>query len=279
MDLRIKRTWKEYGRGIIGGLLFSLPLLYTEELWWVGFMASPEKLLAIIGVTLILLMGYNRYAGMRRDSNRWEIFRDSVEEICLALFLSFLFLALVGKIGPRMSLDEIAGKVIVESMIVAIGISVGTAQLGKDGQQGKGMKKDGKDRNENQGLPQVLILSFCGAALFSASVAPTDEILELAMAVTFPQLILMVLLSLLLGLVTLFHSDFKNTGAQVGPWEIGLHLIICYSASLIVSLMFLWLFGRTHGGMHQGVDFLLAQLVVLSIPGSLGASAGRLLIK
>jgi len=242
-------------------------------------MASPEKLLAIIGVTMVLLMGYNRYAGMRKDSNHWEIFRDSVEEICLAFFLSFLFLALIGKIDQKMSLDEIAGKVIVESMIVAIGISVGTAQMGQGSEQGNGMKKDGKDKDKKQALPQLLILSFCGAALFSASVAPTNEILELAMGATFPQLILMVLFSLSLGFVTLFYSDFKNTGAKVGPWEIVLHLVIGYTAALIVSLLFLWLFGRTFGGLHQGLHIVLAQLVVLSIPGSIGASAGRLLIK
>lgn len=77
----------------------------------------------------------------------------------------------------------------------------------------------------------------------------------------------------------LFYSDFRNTGNQVGPWEIMLHVAIGYTASLIVSILFLWFFGRTHGNMGQGPFFILAQMVVLSIPGSLGASAGRLLIK
>lgn len=202
MDASVMKTGKEYGRGIIGGLLFSLPLLYTEELWWVGFLASPEKLLAIIGPTLVLLMGYNRYAGMRRDANALDVFRDSVEEIALAFVLSFLFLYMIGKIGFPMSFDEMAGKVIVESMIVAIGISVGTAQLGQGNGQDNGMEKDGDKRDKKQDLPQLLVLSFCGAALFSASVAPTAEISEIAMVSKSPQLILMVLFSLVLGFVT-----------------------------------------------------------------------------
>ncbi|HEX4668040.1 MAG TPA: DUF2391 family protein, partial [Chthoniobacterales bacterium] len=28
---------REYARGIAGGLMFSLPLLYTMEVWWTGF--------------------------------------------------------------------------------------------------------------------------------------------------------------------------------------------------------------------------------------------------
>ncbi len=37
-------TLQEYSRGLIGGLLFGLPLLYTMEVWWTGFLAGPLRL-------------------------------------------------------------------------------------------------------------------------------------------------------------------------------------------------------------------------------------------
>ena len=33
----IAESLNEYGRRIAGGLMFSLPLIYTMEIWWVGF--------------------------------------------------------------------------------------------------------------------------------------------------------------------------------------------------------------------------------------------------
>ncbi len=36
---------REYGRGLAGGLLFSLPLIYTMEVWWAGIIAAVVALL------------------------------------------------------------------------------------------------------------------------------------------------------------------------------------------------------------------------------------------
>lgn len=82
-----------------------------------------------------------------------------------------------------MSFDEIIGKVIVESMVVAIGISVGTAQLGQQGDQENGSEGEEKDK-EKGNLLQMMVLSLCGAVLISTSVAPTQEILQLAVEST-----------------------------------------------------------------------------------------------
>ena len=36
-------TLRTYARGVVGGLLFSLPLLYTMEVWWAGFTMDPVR--------------------------------------------------------------------------------------------------------------------------------------------------------------------------------------------------------------------------------------------
>lgn len=267
--IKTSQTIKEFGRGIVGGLLFSLPLLYTMEVWWTGFIASPEKLLAFIIFTFLLLLGYNRHAGMKPDSSFQEILRESVEDIALAFVVAFLFLLLISKVDLSMSFSEIVGKVIVESMIVAIGVSVGTAQLGEQ-------QADADKKSRDSRFLQMIVLGICGAALISSSVAPTEEILQIAITSNGRELLLMILVSLLISAVILFYSDFKGSGSiKVSFGKIIRHLVINYFIALIVSLMMLWFFGRIGG---YGLSLVIAQTIVLAIPASLGASAGRLLI-
>lgn len=301
-----KETLKEYGRGIIGGLLISLPLIYTMEVWWTGFTAPPGYLLTCVLVTYLLLLGYNRYAGMKKDTSFLEICWESVEELGLGFIVSFLFLLLISRIDLAMSLDEIAGKVIVEAMIVAIGISVGTAQLGGNGNGGSG-SDEGSESKEGSSSEQSgsqeksesseesgsegngdnakekdgpdfkrVILSICGAVLFASSVAPTEEILLIAVGVEEVELLLMVFVTLILGGIIIYFSEFKGAPKdRPDAFRMLLDLAVMYTISLLVSLAFLWFFGRIQ---DYSLYIVVAQMVVLGIPAALGASAGRFLI-
>lgn len=289
------KTLKQYGRGIIGGLLFSLPLLFTMELWWHGFIISPGKLIGFVIFTLLLLMGYNRYAGLREDATFYEILHESVEDIALALLVAFLILLLINKIDFQMPLQELAGKVIIESLVVAIGISVGTSQMGqkKSREDSQDQKKDKKSETENDSsgkdsgkkadpkeaqnsLLHRSILSICGAVLISSSMAPTGEIEKIAVISTAVHLLLMVFFSFVLSLVVLYFSDFKHSTAPKNGWrEILSHVMLGYMMSLLISFVLLWFFGRLSG---HGYNLMIAETIVLAVPASLGASAGRLLI-
>src|SRR5215207_5223890 len=126
----ITTSLQEYARGIAGGILFSLPLLYTMEVWWAGFSIHPWRLATAVLTTMVLLLGYNRYAGLRSDAGLFEVLIDSIEELGIGLVIATIVLWLLGRIRLDMPASEIAGKIIVESLVVAIGVSVGTAQLG-----------------------------------------------------------------------------------------------------------------------------------------------------
>jgi len=279
-----RKTLKEYGRGIIGGLLFSLPLVYTSEVWWTGFITAPKYLLCCVFVTYLLLMGYNRYAGMKEGSSFAEICWDSVEEIGLAFVVSFLFLLLISRIEFGMSLEEIAGKVIVESMIVAIGISVGTAQLGGNGDDGDkneqnlpANRQDGDDvgKKDNPFIKRI-ILAICGSVLVASAVAPTEEILIIAVSCSALHLLLMLVISLLITGITLYYSDFKkSSGSRPEIMVMLLELMVDYIIALVVGYALLRFFGRVQ---DYGFTIVVAQMVVLGIAGTIGASAGRLLI-
>jgi uncharacterized membrane protein len=92
-----RKSLREYGRGVAGGLLFSLPLLYTLEVWHAGFTMSPHRQLVYVLLALVLLLGYKRYAGLHPDCTWAEVAIDSIEEMGIGLLLSAV--VLLGAIG------------------------------------------------------------------------------------------------------------------------------------------------------------------------------------
>lgn len=283
----LHESLQEYGRGIAGGLLFSLPLLYTMEVWWHGFTAPPELLLIYLVITFGLLLGYNRYSGMHHDARFHEVAIDSVEEMGLGLLLAAGILYLLGQIEPGMSFDEILGKIVVEAMTIAIGISVGTAQLGSQESSPNSRSamhgaREPQEANRPAGRPDAwgqLILGFCGAILFAANVAPTEEIVVIAFKASSGRLLGVSLLSLTLCALVLFYSDFVASKRHVqaeGTFRIAYGVVVSYALALTAAALMLGFFGRFAG---QAWGIMLAETVVLAFPASLGASAGRLLIQ
>lgn len=285
----ISESIREYGRGTAGGLLFSMPLLYTEELWHTGFLAEPLRLISYIGVSFLLLLGYNRFAGMRRDARWWEVAVDSIEEMGIGLVISALVLFLLARIEVDMPLSEIVGKVVIASMTVAVGVSVGTAQLGGasgDDDDG-GLEDEPVSESKSDPVQRVsafdrlghLTLAFCGAVLFASNIGATLEIPRLGMEASSPRLLGLVALSLSIGAVILFFSDFHGSGKSVpreGFFGIATGLLSSYGAALAASAMMLWFFERLEG--NSPIE-AVSQIVVLAFPSTLGACAGRLLIQ
>lgn len=267
---------REYGRGLAGGLIFSLPLLYTMEVWWAGFITRPERLLVYLAAIFVLLLGYNNFAGMRRDASWGEVVIDSVEELGLGLVTSFITLWILGRLDFH-SLDETLGQTIIEGGIVAIGFSIGTAQLGADdeGQHGRGEDDD----DEEAGTISQVVIAFCGAVIFAANVAPTEEILMIAVEISAARMIGIALLSFVVGGLILFFSEFRKS-KRYSPTETHFEKfagsVITYATALVASAAILWFFGRLDG---VSLEVALGQIVVLGFPAALGASAGRLLLQ
>ena len=274
----VRDSLREYGRGIAGGLLFSLPLLYTMEVWWAGFTSHPGSVLGYLVATYVLLLGYNRYGGFRRDVNWFDVFTDSLEELGLGLLVSTAVLVLIGRIGRGTSLQEAVGMVVVEAGTVAIGVSVGTAQLG--GQHREENEEEDKKRLESADhVPGQLVIAFCGAVLFAANVAPTEEIVMIAVETQPWCLLGLAVLSLVLGGLILFQSDFtraKRFTRRRLRRDVLAGTFVTYAIALLSSALVLWFFGRFTG---NGLSVCVAQVVVLALASTLGASAGRLLIQ
>jgi putative integral membrane protein (TIGR02587 family) len=274
----VRESLSGYARGIIGGLIFSLPLLYTMEVWWAGFTTDPQRLLVGVVATMILLLGYNCFAGIRHDTCWAEVVIDSVEEFGLGMVLSACVLALLGRIDTSMSLVEVAGKVIMEAILIAIGVSVGTAQLGSS----SGSENDDKNEDDpgrRASFPGQIVIATCGAVLFATNVAPTEEIVVLAIEMAPWKVIALALFSVVLGAIILYSSDFRSSEQYAPRDGIGSMLwgtAMTYTVALLSSAAILWFFGR-YDDADLGVK--ISQAVVLAFPATLGASAGRLLLQ
>lgn len=266
---------KEYARGITGGLLFSLPMLYTMEMWWAGFILSPLRLLVYLLAGIGVLLIYNHFAGIRRAHTLGEGLIQSVEEMGIGILLTLAILWLTQRIAPGMSLSEIAGKTVVEAVTVAVGISVGKAQLGT-----RDDEASDKQSNENTGLYSTLGMALCGALLVSSNIAPTEEVVVIALESPVPKILLIAIISIALAGIILYASDFAGSENWVaepsGKWDILLGTLATYTVALVSSALMLWFFHRFEGLSFYGV---VAESVTLAFPASLGASAGRLLIQ
>ncbi|MBZ5709211.1 TIGR02587 family membrane protein [Nannocystis pusilla] len=269
----VARSLQEYGRGVAGGLLFSLPLLYTGELWRAGEALRPDRLLLGLAGVFILLLGYNRHAGLRADAGALEVVIDSIEELGLGLVLAAVLLVLLGRIDLAMPASEVLGKVLVGGLAVAIGVSVGTAQLGAGGDDDCGMSGE----REDPSFVGQMALALCGAVLVAANIAPTEEIPEIGGALREWALLGLTALTLGVGALVLHFSDFVNTSAPGRPRvDVLVGSLASYVAAMAASAALLWFFGRFDG---CDLDACLAQVVVLGLPTAIGASAGRLLLQ
>lgn len=283
----LHESLEEYGRGIAGGLLFSLPLLYTMEVWWSGFLIESSRLLAGLFLTYGLLLAYNRFAGMRPGTWAADILIDSVEELGLGIVLSALVLFVLGRITFETPSHEVLGKIVVETMVVAIGASVGTAQLGakqakeeeEDSPSGEAESREKEDAETQSPFHGQLLLGFCGAVLFAANIAPTEEVVLIAAEASPGRLLALTGLSLLIGAIILYYSGFIGAQPLIrgNDWsEMVMEITASYVIALIASAILLWFFGRFDG---ESFTTMLGQTVVLGFVAMLGASAGRVLIQ
>jgi putative integral membrane protein (TIGR02587 family) len=268
----VGESFREYGRGVAGGLLFSLPLLYTMEVWFAGFLMPPHRQLAYVLFALVLLLGYNRYAGLHPDTTWTEVAIDSIEEMGIGLLVSAAVLLLIGRLSREQDASEMIGRIVVEAVTVAIGVSVGTAQLGAD--ERTGMK--GRDEGSIGGQ---LTLALCGAVLFAANIAPTEEIVLIGIELSGVHLALLGVGTMVLATLVLYFSDFlgaRRWARAEGPFAMFKGAVVTYAVGLVASAAILWVFGRFDG---MGAAAIAGQTVALAVASTVGASAGRLLLQ
>ena len=272
-------------RGAAGGFLFGVPLLYTMEVWWYGSWVHPRWVLGALGVSLVLVIVLNRTSGFRdtRASNWRDAAIDGVEIVAVGLVCAAIVLVCLREITLSSSLAEAVGKTVFEAIPFALGAALARQLLGQMGDS----DDDGEPPADLAvGGPAISrTLADAGAAAIGAlvlclSIAPTDEIPLIAVAITPPWLLALVGVSLAISYAIVFQAEFSDQAGRrrhEGLFQSPLaETAGAYVISLVVAGAALLFFQRI--GPDQSWETWVTWTVVLGLPATIGGAAGRLAV-
>jgi putative integral membrane protein (TIGR02587 family) len=267
---------REFGIGLArafgGAIFFSLPLLMTMEMWWLGFYMDRMRLAIFLVLFIPVLVGLSHYAGFE-ETHHWS---DDVRDAFVALFVGFvtsgIVLYLGGIIEPGVPLRESVGQITIEAIPASIGAVLAEALFSAE-------RPDEERKKRQAGYGGELFLMAAGAIFFAFNVAPTDEMMLVAAKAAGWRVVAAALLSLLLMHAFVYAVEFKGRHARpegVEPWSVFLRFtVVGYAIVLVMSAYVLWTFGRLE---DSSLAFQISATVVLAFPASLGAAAARLVL-
>ena len=256
-----------FGRAVGGALLFAVPVMMTQEIWRFAHTASRLRLalLVVLGTALVVALCRTFGTGQPGFGARAYVTDAGVAFVAAALTTGLVLVAL-GVIRPLHDWREVFATVGLEVLPAAIGASFARSQLGA-----------GARGPRASGYGHELFLMIAGAVVLSASIAPTREVVLLAVRTRAVGAVAVVVLSLgvMHGFVYLlgFKGQPKDDRSAVRTFAT--LTVVGYTLALGVAALLLWTFGRLDG---LGAAPAASEIVVLGLPASLGAAAARLVL-
>lgn len=271
---------RDYLRGLArafgGALLFAVPLFMTMEMWQLGSTMDRTRLALFIAGMLPIVFGLSRVSGFETTHSALDDALDTCVAFGIGLLASLFVLVLFAVVTLETPLVEIAGKVAIQGVPAAIGAMVANKQL-------QGAADDDVEDAGEEAVRRTyggeLFLMLGGALFVDFNLAPTEEMLVIAYAMTPWHLLALAAASLLLLHGFVYSLGFA--GQEQRPedtrfgWIFLTYTLTGYAICLLVAVVSLWLFQRTDGS-SAGVIASLA--VVLAFPGALGAATARLVV-
>jgi putative integral membrane protein (TIGR02587 family) len=274
-------------RGICGGLLFGIPLLYTMEVWWIGSLIKQRIMLIAIALTFIIIYLLNRTEGFRKYRRKqnlpYEAVLNTVKAMAIGIVCSTLMLILLQEITTHNSLKESLGKIIFESVPFTLGVALANQFLGEKNSVTETRNSNQKSKNNSDQLHATLSdigATLIGATVIAFNIAPTDEITMLAASFSPIWLLLIIGTSLLVTYGIVFQAGFSNQ--QKRQQQKGIfqrpssETIMAYLVSLLASAFMLWFFQKL--AFTDPWTMWLDHTLLLGLPASIGGAAGRLAI-
>lgn len=267
---RTRKLVRDAGRAAGGALIFSIPMLMTMEMWWLGFYMDRLRLALLVALVIPLLVGLSHQVGFEHTRGWAEDFRDALYALAIGTAVAVLILTVFRQVTPDMSVHEIVGKVAIQAVPAAIGALLALSQFG-----GESERMDDKQET----YWGELFLMAVGALFLGFNIAPTEEAVLISYTMSPWNGLALVLLSLALMHGFVFAVGFKG-GSELSPdtpwWSAFIRFTLPgYALAAIISLCLLWMFGRLDGNSASQV---VMAMVVLTFPCSIGAAAARLIL-
>lgn len=274
--VRVSKADQSFARGLAraygGAVIFSLPLMMTMEMWWLGFYMSPLRLGLLIVLLIPVLVALSHLAGFE-ETFRWQ---DDLLDAFVAYAVGFsaaaVLLLLFAVIDVAMSADEIVGKISLQAVPGSIGAMLAQSLMGE--------RKAGAERGPRaeRYLREVFLMGI-GALFLAFNVAPTEEMVLISYQMTAWHAVLLALLSVVIMHAFVYAVQFYGQhGRRPGraPFSTVVHYtLVGYALALVISWYVLWTFGRTEG---VSAEHVVMMMFVLGFPAAVGAAAARLIL-
>ena len=86
-------------RGLAGGFLVGVPVVFTVDSWWLGDQLTPANALFLIAFAYVLTLAVVYWSGFRSGPRaNWRRLGDALEALALAIFTLFLVFGSLGQI-------------------------------------------------------------------------------------------------------------------------------------------------------------------------------------
>jgi putative integral membrane protein (TIGR02587 family) len=189
---------------------------------------------------------------------------------------------LIREITLQVPLDEALGKVIFEAIPFTVGVALANQVLA-DSPDDNSFRQSSNNSSSEAQLNATLSdigATLLGALLVAFSIAPTDEVDMVAIAVSQPRMLAILAASLLISYGIVFEADFaKQTKRmqQKGIFQRPLsETIVSYLLSLVAALLMLLFFQKL--SWSDPWTMWLSYTLVLGLPATIGGAAGRLAV-
>jgi putative integral membrane protein (TIGR02587 family) len=257
-------------RAFGGAIVFSLPMLMTAEMWWLGYYMARWRLLLLLLLWIPLLIRLAYYAGFEETTSFTDDAVDAFVALAVGFVSSGLILALFNVLRPGVSFSALTAILTLQAIPASIGAMLAQSQLGQ---------REEENQRPEPGYWGELLLMAVGAIFLAFNIAPTDEIVLLAGKMMIWHSIALIGISLLLMHGFVYAVEFR--GATKLPETVsqlrafGRFTVPGYALVLVISFYSLWTFGRMDG---VGLTPALMQTVVLAFPAAIGAASARLIL-
>ncbi len=270
------RPARELGIGLArafgGAMFFALPLFMTMEMWELGFYMDRLRLAIFLGAFIPVLVGLSHYAGFEETDTWWDDVRDAFVALLVGFVTAGAILTLGGIVRLEMPLRESVGQIALAAIPASVGAALAESLLGSPGE-------DEERKRREMGYGGELFLMAAGAIFFAFNIAPTEEMMLVAVKMSRWNIVTAGVLSLLLMHAFVYAVEFRGRHVpEEGVRRLGLFFrftVVGYAIALVMSGYVLWTFGRLD---NSSLGFQISTMIVLAFPASLGAAAARLVL-
>lgn len=267
---QVSPEWIGVGRAIGGAIIFSLPIMMTMEMWWIGFYIDPLRLILLILLSLPLFYGISTVVGFR-DS---KTFLDNLIDVLVAYAVTFITTAVVllifGVIDGDIHPQNILCMLLLQAVPGSLGALLARNVVGQSSLQ---------DEEDERSYKDELTILAAGALFLALNIAPTEEVALISYRMTsWHSLALVVFTLFVMHAFAVASFDFSDT--DLSQWSIHRYIFvrittIGYMVALFISVLMLWIFESAD---TQVLHNLIKTAVVLGFPAGVGAAAARLII-